>query len=94
MKEDKISKFTGREIQQFAVDTETELHELFRDVGMKYKAKYRSLMFNIKDRKNLTLWEKICNKTITPQQLVSWGKTLHNAPILRDLYCFCSSWKL
>ncbi|XP_045448734.1 death-inducer obliterator 1 [Melitaea cinxia] len=64
-------KFTEEEIQQFANDTEFELHELFnRDVGMKYKAKYRSLMFNIKDRKNLSLWEKICERVITPKQLV------------------------
>ncbi|CAH2102372.1 unnamed protein product [Euphydryas editha] len=64
-------KFSEEEIQQFANDTEFELHELFnRDVGMKYKAKYRSLMFNIKDRKNLSLWEKICERVITPKQLV------------------------
>lgn len=66
-----LPKFDEDEIQQFAYDTEMELHELFRDVGVKYKAKYRSLMFNIKDRKNLTLWEKICDGTITPKQLVS-----------------------
>ncbi|KAJ0182434.1 hypothetical protein K1T71_001803 [Dendrolimus kikuchii] len=64
------NKFTEQEIQKFAVDTETELHDLFRDVGMKYKAKYRSLMFNIKDRKNLSLWQKICDRSITPHQLV------------------------
>ncbi|XP_063375592.1 protein piccolo [Cydia amplana] len=63
-------KFSEDEIKLFAYDTELELHELFRDVGMKYKAKYRSLMFNIKDRKNLSLWQKICDKTITPKQLV------------------------
>ncbi|CAH0592546.1 unnamed protein product [Chrysodeixis includens] len=70
MSENKGQKFSEDEIQQFANDTEQELHELFRDVGMKYKAKYRSLMFNIKDRKNLTLWEKICDRSITPKQLV------------------------
>ncbi|XP_030027616.2 death-inducer obliterator 1 isoform X2 [Manduca sexta] len=63
-------KFSEDEIQQYAFETEDELHDLFRDVGMKYKAKYRSLMFNIKDRKNLTLWEKICERSITPKQLV------------------------
>nr|XP_034830189.1 uncharacterized protein LOC117987295 isoform X3 [Maniola hyperantus] len=64
-------KFTEEEIQRFANETELELHELFnRDVGMKYKAKYRSLMFNIKDRKNLSLWEKIRKRVITPKQLV------------------------
>ncbi|XP_028028225.1 death-inducer obliterator 1 isoform X2 [Bombyx mandarina] len=70
MAENKESNFTEDEIEQFALETEEELHDLFRDVGMKYKAKYRSLMFNIKDRKNLTLWEKICDKTLTPKQLV------------------------
>lgn len=70
MAETSGAQFTEDEIQKFAVDTEFELHELFRDVGMKYKAKYRSLMFNIKDRKNLSLWQKICERTITPQQLV------------------------
>ncbi|XP_045778192.1 uncharacterized protein LOC123876092 isoform X2 [Maniola jurtina] len=64
-------KFKEEEIQRFANETELELHELFnRDVGMKYKAKYRSLMFNIKDRKNLSLWEKIRKRVITPKQLV------------------------
>ncbi|XP_013197109.2 uncharacterized protein LOC106140123 [Amyelois transitella] len=64
-------KFSEDEILQFVYDTEDELYELFsRDVGMKYKAKYRSLMFNIKDRKNLSLWQKICDHSITPKQLV------------------------
>ena len=69
-------KFNERQIKQFAVETELELHELFRDVGVKYKAKYRSLMFNIKDRKNLSLWQKICDGTITPKQLVSFLPSL------------------
>ncbi|CAH0690632.1 unnamed protein product [Chilo suppressalis] len=70
MSETTGAKFTEAEIRQFSIDTEFELHELFRDVGMKYKAKYRSLMFNIKDRKNLSLWQKICDRAITPKQLV------------------------
>lgn len=71
MTESTGKKFNEREIKQFANETEAELHELFRDVGVKYKAKYRSLMFNIKDRKNLSLWQKICDKSITPKDLVS-----------------------
>ncbi|KAJ2947972.1 hypothetical protein O0L34_g9764 [Tuta absoluta] len=71
MQENKGKKFNEQEIHDFAYETESELHELFgRDVGMKYKAKYRSLMFNIKDRKNLSLWQKICDRKITPAQLV------------------------
>lgn len=41
-----------------------------RDTGQKYKAKYRSLMFNIKDRKNETLFQKICEKAVKPFRLV------------------------
>ncbi|XP_077292288.1 protein partner of snf isoform X2 [Arctopsyche grandis] len=70
MLESKDVKFTHEEIHKFSVDTEYELHDLFKDVGAKYKAKYRSLMFNLKDRKNLTLWQKICDRSITPKQLV------------------------
>ncbi|ALC46569.1 TfIIS, partial [Drosophila busckii] len=38
--------------------------------NVKYKSKYRSLMFNIKDRKNKTLFDKICAKQVDPKQLV------------------------
>ncbi|CAK1540120.1 unnamed protein product [Leptosia nina] len=71
MAENEGNKLSEDEIQQYAVDTESELFELFNyDVGMKYKAKYRSLMFNIKDRKNLSLWRKICEKKLKPSELV------------------------
>ncbi|XP_026319700.1 death-inducer obliterator 1 isoform X3 [Hyposmocoma kahamanoa] len=71
MTENTGPKFNEEQIKQYAFATESELYELFsRDVGVKYKAKYRSLMFNIKDRKNLSLWQKICDGTITPKQLV------------------------
>lgn len=70
MAESKDVKFTHEEILKFSTDTEYELHDLFKDVGAKYKVKYRSLMFNLKDRKNLTLWQKICDRSITPKQLV------------------------
>ncbi|XP_020817762.1 uncharacterized protein LOC110191293 isoform X2 [Drosophila serrata] len=62
---------TDIEVDQFVQDVETEMFNSFgRDVGAKYKAKYRSLMFNIKDRKNRTLFEKICAKQVEPKQLV------------------------
>ncbi|XP_047525577.1 death-inducer obliterator 1 [Pieris napi] len=71
MAENEGNKLTEDDIQEYAVDTEMELFELFNhDVGMKYKAKYRSLMFNIKDRKNLSLWRKICEKKLKPGELV------------------------
>lgn len=62
---------TVLEVDQFVKNVELEMFNSFgRDVGAKYKAKYRSLMFNIKDRKNRTLFEKICAKQVEPRQLV------------------------
>lgn len=64
-------KMTDDEIETFAKDTEREIFVLFsKDTGVKYRAKYRSLMFNIKDRKNTSLFLKICDRSITTQQLV------------------------
>lgn len=62
---------TETEVEHFVKRVESEMYHSFgRDVGAKYKSKYRSLMFNIKDRKNKTLFEKICAKQVEPKQLV------------------------
>lgn len=59
------------EVEHFVKRVESEMYHSFgRDVSAKYKSKYRSLMFNIKDRKNKTLFEKICAKQVDPKQLV------------------------
>lgn len=64
-------RLTEEEITEFVTAAELEMFEMFGgDTNMKYKSKYRSLMYNIKDRKNLTLFEKISSKTIEPRQLV------------------------
>lgn len=64
-------KLSTEQINKFAFDTEREIYMLFnRDTTSKYRAKYRSLMFNIKDRKNETLFRKICDSSIQPEQLV------------------------
>uniref|UniRef100_A0A1B0DQZ4 Uncharacterized protein n=1 Tax=Phlebotomus papatasi TaxID=29031 RepID=A0A1B0DQZ4_PHLPP len=66
-----VGKLSGDEVTKFATDVEYEMFMLFnKDTGTKYRAKYRSLMFNIKDRKNMSLLEKICGKMITASQLV------------------------
>lgn len=49
---------------------EEELFSQFGKVDQKYKAKYRSLVFNIKDPKNLNFFKKIMFKWVTPYQLV------------------------
>ncbi|KAL7727010.1 hypothetical protein ACLKA6_010053 [Drosophila palustris] len=62
---------TETEVEHFVKRVESEMYHSFgRDVSAKYKSKYRSLMFNIKDRKNKTLFEKICAKQVEPKQLV------------------------
>lgn len=64
-------RLTEAEITEFVKAAESEMFEMFGgDTNMKYKSKYRSLMYNIKDRKNLTLFEKISSKMIEPKQLV------------------------
>lgn len=69
--ESKHPKLTAEEIDSFASDTEREIYHLFsKDIGAKYRAKYRSLVFNIKDRKNDSLFQKICEKTVKPNQFV------------------------
>ncbi|XP_005188356.2 uncharacterized protein LOC101895968 [Musca domestica] len=66
-----MPKLSVEEVEEFIKATELEMYNYFnRDTGAKYKAKYRSLMFNIKDRKNHTLYAKICKKLIEPKQLV------------------------
>ncbi|EDW67985.1 death-inducer obliterator 1 [Drosophila virilis] len=68
---EKSDWLTAAEVENFVKRVESEMYHSFgRDVSAKYKSKYRSLMFNIKDRKNKTLFEKICAKQVEPKQLV------------------------
>lgn len=43
---------SNNEIKQLALAIEEDLFSCFQDTNAKYKAKYRSLIFNIKDQKN------------------------------------------
>ncbi|KAK0163664.1 hypothetical protein PV327_007322 [Microctonus hyperodae] len=70
IKETTDLKLTDEEISDLAVNIELELYKYFRDTGAKYKAKYRSLVFNIKDTKNLTLFRKIADRSLTPDAVV------------------------
>lgn len=63
-------KLTQEEIKDLALNIELELYKYFKDTGTKYKAKYRSLIFNIKDPKNLTLFRKIADRSLTPDAVV------------------------
>ncbi|KAJ8686041.1 hypothetical protein QAD02_021834, partial [Eretmocerus hayati] len=58
------------EVSELALQIEFEMFKFFKDTGAKYKAKYRSLLFNIKDQKNLTLFHKIADRSLAPQAVV------------------------
>ncbi|CAG0887940.1 unnamed protein product [Darwinula stevensoni] len=49
---------------------EEEMHSVFRSTSLKYKNKFRSLNFNLKDAKNQGLFRKVCLGEISPQALV------------------------
>lgn len=63
-------KLTQDEVKELTLNIELELYKYFKDTGAKYKAKYRSLVFNIKDTKNLTLFRKIADRSLTPDAVV------------------------
>ncbi|XP_064174244.1 PHD finger protein 3-like [Anguilla rostrata] len=53
-----------------ATKTEKELFAFFRDTDSKYKSKYRSLMFNLKDAKNNVLFKRVLKGEISPEHLI------------------------
>lgn len=64
-------KLSEEELKNISTEIEEQLFKCFGDTGQKYRNKYRSLIFNIKDVKNHTLWRRICEKSIGPYELVS-----------------------
>ncbi|XWS17018.1 hypothetical protein CRYUN_Cryun33cG0031600 [Craigia yunnanensis] len=57
--------------QELAYEIEAELFKLFGGVNKKYKEKGRSLLFNLKDRSNPELGEKVVSGEIPPERLCS-----------------------
>ncbi|CAK7353474.1 unnamed protein product [Dovyalis caffra] len=70
-----ISKDIGKQVVQdpqlLASEIEAELFKLFGGVNKKYKEKGRSLLFNLKDRSNPELREKVMSGEISPGRLCS-----------------------
>ena len=58
------------ELEAIAGDIEDNLFTIHKDVNHKYKARYRSLLFNLKDEKNKALFRRVVSKTISSDQLV------------------------
>ncbi|KAJ9183439.1 hypothetical protein P3X46_007291 [Hevea brasiliensis] len=57
--------------QILATKIEAELYKLFGGVNKKYKEKGRSLLFNLKDRNNPELRERVMSGEIPPERLCS-----------------------
>ncbi|PIA35072.1 hypothetical protein AQUCO_03600022v1 [Aquilegia coerulea] len=57
--------------QDLATRIEAELFKLYSGVNKKYKEKGRSLLFNLKDRSNPELRERVMSGEITPERLCS-----------------------
>ncbi|XP_073154748.1 uncharacterized protein [Henckelia pumila] len=57
--------------ENVAVKIESELFKLFGGVNKKYKEKGRSLLFNLKDRSNPELRERVMSGEISPDKLCS-----------------------
>ncbi|KAG7477943.1 hypothetical protein MATL_G00074950 [Megalops atlanticus] len=58
------------EVGKLAVNIEKEMFNLFLNTDNKYKNKYRSIMFNLKDPKNKGLFYRVVGGEVTPFKLV------------------------
>ncbi|XP_047053231.1 death-inducer obliterator 1-like [Lolium rigidum] len=63
-----------RKAQSLAVTIEEELFKLFGEVNKKYKAKSRSLVFNLKNKNNPALMERVLSGDIPPKCLCAMTK--------------------
>lgn len=52
LKEAPELKLSPEDISKFSVSIEEDLYKLFGEAGPRYKSKYRSLAFNLKDFRN------------------------------------------
>ncbi|XP_014449935.2 PHD finger protein 3 isoform X4 [Alligator mississippiensis] len=67
---DSSLKITEERAAKVAIRIEKELFSFFRDTDSKYKNKYRSLMFNLKDPKNNILFKRVLKGEVTPDHLI------------------------
>ncbi|XP_029469186.1 death-inducer obliterator 1 isoform X3 [Rhinatrema bivittatum] len=61
---------TENEVGRVALNIEKEMFNLFQDTDMRYKKKYRHLMFNLKDPKNQGLFHRVLREEISLTKLV------------------------
>nr|DBA33549.1 TPA: hypothetical protein GDO54_001217 [Pyxicephalus adspersus]DBA33550.1 TPA: hypothetical protein GDO54_001217 [Pyxicephalus adspersus] len=62
-------------VKNLAKTVEKEMFDLYQDTGIRYKNKYRSLIFNLKDTRNKIFFHRVVLGEITPQCLVQMSAT-------------------
>ncbi|XP_060091363.1 PHD finger protein 3 isoform X2 [Heteronotia binoei] len=67
---DSTLKIPEERAAKVAIKIEKELYSFFRDTDSKYKNKYRSLIFNLKDQKNNILFKRVLKGDVTPDHLI------------------------
>ncbi|XP_062981088.1 PHD finger protein 3 isoform X2 [Elgaria multicarinata webbii] len=67
---DSTLKISEERAAKVATKIEKELFSFFRDTDSKYKNKYRSLIFNLKDPKNKILFKRVLKGEVTPDHLI------------------------
>ncbi|XP_077155725.1 SPOC domain-containing protein 1 isoform X2 [Ranitomeya variabilis] len=70
VKETKYLELPEETLKKLAENIEEEIFSLYRDTSVRYKTKYRSLLFNLKDPKNKGFFQRVVLGEITPQRLV------------------------
>ncbi|XP_069462293.1 PHD finger protein 3 isoform X2 [Ambystoma mexicanum] len=64
------SKIPEERAAKVAAKIEKELFSFYRDIDTKYKSKYRSLTFNLRDPKNNILYKRVLKGDISPDHLI------------------------
>ncbi|XP_068121503.1 SPOC domain-containing protein 1 isoform X3 [Hyperolius riggenbachi] len=62
-------------IKGLAENVEQEIFNMYHDTGVRYKNKYRSLIFNLKDPKNKAFFQRVALGEVSPQSLVHMSTT-------------------
>ncbi|KXJ15576.1 PHD finger protein 3 [Exaiptasia diaphana] len=63
-------KLSPEDISRFSINIEEDLYKLFGEAGPRYKSKYRSLAFNLKDFRNKVLFHHVLSGEVPTDKLV------------------------
>ena len=76
---------TQEEVEKISHEIEEKLFNLYQDITPKYKNKYRSLLFNLKDLKN----QVCCCLSVCLSVLTRYRPALYSMPVHFAVYAVC-----